>query len=86
MIDKITVEEMHKRIKRAGTTMHNVLITSFFAGKLSAEGALTIYNTYAITLPFIILIAASHCLEVDEEGFNELLEEQEKEHKRTRQC
>lgn len=73
--------DAHKAISRAG---NNYLFNKlYFSGKwhasLPGKDTLDIFNIFGIPLSIIILIANSHGLNVDEEEFKRLLDEQEKE-------
>ncbi len=82
------IDKVKRSIKRAG---NNFLIDIFsnhpiIEQKLSGKDALEIMNTLGQPLHIIILIANSHGLDVDEEEFNKLREEQKQRCKNARQC
>ena len=79
------VERTKKNLKRAGKGFWDDIFCTQYK-YVTAENALLIFNTLAIPLETIILIASSHSMVVDEEGFHKLLEEQKEEHRNCRQC
>lgn len=84
IIDKI--EFTKRNIKRAGNHMTNIMTQARTHQKLGSEEAFSLFNTYGITLDIILLIAHSHGVNVDERGFEILLEKQKEELKSLRRC
>ena len=82
------VERTHKNIKRAGNKFLYDIFSQYRCchSILHAEDALKIFNTLGLSLSTIILIANSHFLNVDEQKFLELLENQNEQHKNRRPC
>jgi alanyl-tRNA synthetase len=80
------IERVKKSIKRAGDLLPMIMGNERDIPRLSGEDVLYIFNTYAIPLETIILIAHSHNLEVDEIRFEKLLEDQEERYKNMKQC
>lgn len=81
-----SIENMKKRIKRADSYMPSLMKQAVVDGKLSGEFALSIFNTYGITLDVILLIAHSHGIDVNEKEFEFLLEKQKEKHRNMKQC
>lgn len=69
---------------RGGNVLKNVLVKS--REIVSGEDALLIFNTYGISPRELNILFLSHGLEIDDDSFCKLLEEQIERSKNTKQC
>jgi len=78
-----------RHIGRNGNTAFNIFYEKKCNNrdKISPEEALKLYNSYGIPIRYLLFMIDSHGMEIDGlKEFENLIEEQEKQHKKSIQC